>query len=189
MKKILILILSISLGTKAFGMDWLNPYSYFGGGKPTAEEALKFKFDEKSKEAFADFLSLMVNTGKTLPDAGSNHAVQVYKRMQEEGFDGLVKMPKFETSFNTYLTRLEKNPDFKKAKHDHSKEEWIKVCFYVERELQMAGVKFPAEHSAKKFLELNAHLPVTSDMALMAGALLQLVPGQLQREEKQKQAE
>ncbi len=190
MKKILVLILSIGLASNAFGMYW--PTWLGGSGDSKEVIGLKFAFDNTSKKQFADFLTLMVKTGETLPDAGAeNHAVQVYQTMQEVGFDGLVKKPKFDECFNKYLAELKKNPDFKKAEHDHSKEEWTKVCWDMAFMLkEKAGIEFPngqGDGFAEEFLKLNAHLPETSKMALMTGALLQLVPGQIQREEAQKE--
>ncbi len=185
MKKIfLLIILSSSLASNVFGMDWLNPYSYF------AEKSigLQFAFDDTSKKQLAGFLTLMVNTGEAMPDGAENHAVQVYQTMQEVGFDGLVKKPKFDECFNTYLAQLESTTDFKKAIQDDSKKEWLLVCKDLAKLLhEEAGINFPKEEgsagSVKKFLELNAKLPETSDMALMAGALLQFVPLQLERKE------
>ncbi len=188
MKKIfLLIILSSSLASNVFGMDWLNPYSYF------AEKSigLQFAFDDTSKKQLAGFLTLMVNTGEAMPDGAENHAVQVYQTMQEVGFDGLVKKPKFDECFNKYLAELKKNPNFKKAEHDHSKKVWEQVCWNMAFMLkEKAGIEFPngqGDGFAEEFLKLNAHLPETSKMALMTGALLQLVPGQIQREEAQKE--
>ena len=199
MKKILFLLLSLGLASSAFGMDWFNPISYsiFGGGKPTSEvkveepQGLNFPFDEDSKKAFAGFVTLMVTTGKNKPKL--KRITQPYEQMQEIGFDGLVKQPKFDNRFNSIFAKWKQEPAFKEAEKNLSTENWKNAGWALADLLhKLAGINFPKKESkeqAKEFLELNAKLPETSFEALKAGAVLQLVVVQMQREEKQKQVE